>query len=314
MLEKFLIVIMLMVLMIIILSAIGIIFYNMAILRHKKRFTYKDPNLPLDTYDATWAVGKAWIKKQQYEEVNIKSWDGLILKGHYLPAAFRSSITVILVHGYTGKGDAMGCFAQYFHEKQGFNVLMPDCRGHGESEGEYIGFGWQDRKDVIEWINYIVDKLGATSQIILHGVSMGGGTVLMTSGEKLPSNVKFIISDCAYTSARDILTYQLRRVLKLPQFPLIHITSLICKLRAGYYLGEASALTQVCKSKKPILFIHGGADKFVPVEMVNPLYEAAKCEKELFIVEGAGHGDAYWKDMEGYMSQVNKFIDKYITK
>jgi uncharacterized protein len=302
------------VLVIFILSASGIYFYDIAILRNKKRFPHKESDLPTGAYEQTWAVGKAWIRKQQCEEIKIKSWDGLVLKADYLSAVNYNNITVILIHGYTGLGHAMGCFAQYYHEEHDFNVIMPDCRGHGESEGAYIGFGWQDRKDIMEWISYILNKHGAASQIILHGVSMGGGAVLMTSGEKLPVNVKFIISDCAYTSASDIITYQMGRVLKLPKFPLIYIISLICKLRAGYYLGEASALTQVSKSKIPILFIHGEADKFVPLEMVNFLYKAAQCEKELFIVEDAGHGEAYWKDMQGYKNQVENFIDKYIVK
>lgn len=314
MIEKIIIILIIIVLIISILAAAGIYFYNIAILRNKKRFPHKESDLPTDTYEQTWAVGKAWVGNKQCENIKIRSWDGLLLKGDYLPAASYTNITVILVHGYTGIGHAMGCFAQYYHEEHDFNVLMPDCRGHGDSEGKYIGFGWQDRKDILEWISYILNKQGEGSQIILHGVSMGGGAVLMTSGEKLPDNVKFIISDCAYTSARDIITYQMSRVLKLPRFPIIPITSLICKLRAGYFLGEASALLQVSKSKKPILFIHGGADKFVPVEMVNSLYKAAQCEKKLFIVEDAGHGDAYWKDMSGYTIQVKNFIDKYIVK
>lgn len=113
----------------------------------------------------------------------------------------------------------------------------------------------------------------AQSKIVLHGVSMGGATVMMTSGEALPPNVKAIVEDCGYTTAKDQLAYQLKRMYRLPIFPLLHITSLLTKLRAGYFFGEASALDQLQKSKTPMLFIHGDADLFVPTEMVYELFK-----------------------------------------
>jgi uncharacterized protein len=296
----------------IILILAGNYFYNMSILRRKKDFLKNDPDIPKESSGETWTAGRRWLDTKQYCKIGIKSEDRLSLCAYYLPNSEKTSKTVIFVHGYTGKGKDTASFAQFYHENLGFNVLMPDCRGHGESEGDYIGFGWHDRKDILKWIEYILDKNGKDSQIVLHGISMGGGAVLMTSGEELPNNVRCIISDCAYSSVKDILVYQMKRMYKLPQFPLIQVTSLISKLRAGYYLGEASALKQIKRSKTPILFIHGTKDRYVPTEMVYPLYKAVQCEKQLFLVEGAEHGNAYWTDKEGYRNQVADFIGKYI--
>jgi fermentation-respiration switch protein FrsA (DUF1100 family) len=206
----------------------------------------------------------------------------------------------------------MGMHAKYYYEDLGYNILMPDARGHGKSEGNYIGLGWHDRKDYVQWIEYVIDRVGADSQIILHGVSMGGATVLMVSGEELPDNVKAIISDCAYTSVKEELAYQLKRMYNLPPFPLLHSTSILTRVRAGYYFAEASALKQVSSSKTPILFIHGGEDSFIPVEMTLELYEKCSSEKELFIVLEAGHGVAYNIDKEGYRKRVIDFLYKHV--
>jgi uncharacterized protein len=320
-------------------------FYNLAIARTKKDFLKQSTTLKqavpasekvaegatseiaaVAKFSASAEIGAAevfsgstefknetdWFNKLTYEEVSIISEDGLKLKGYYLKAKIPTAKTVILAHGYSSQGTFMGPYAQLYNEKFGYNVLLPDDRGHGNSEGNYTGFGWLDRKDYLKWIDFVINKLGPDSQIVLHGVSMGGATVLMTSGEQLPENVKAIVSDCAYTSVKDELEYQLKVMYNLPAFPILNTTSILTKLRAGYFLGEASALEQVKKSKTPTLFIHGAVDKFVPLYMVNQLYEACNSEKELLVVPNAGHGAAYNTDPEGYKNKVKEFISKYV--
>lgn len=190
---------------------------------------------------------------------------------------------------------------------------MPDDRGHGGSEGDYIGFGWPDRKDYLLWIRKIIEAVGESAQIVLHGISMGGATVMMISGEKLPEQVKVIVEDCGYTSVYDQLLYQLKRIYKLPAFPILPATSLLTRMKAGYHFNEASALKQLDKNKLPTLFIHGSEDTFVPTEMVWRLYEACKTEKEIYIAEGAGHGMAYSTDKAAYEQKVSDFVGRYLA-
>lgn len=311
--NKFLWIILLSILIIIvILLCASNYFYNFAILRRKKSFLAKDPDLGATTSGVKWESSKDWLKEKKMRTFNMKSYDNLNLKAINLQCETSTNKTVILVHGYASYGSSMASFAKFYLEELNYNVLMPDCRGHGESEGNYIGFGWHDRKDLLSWINFIIEKNGPNSQIVLHGVSMGGGTVLMTSGETLPSNVKCIISDCSYNSVEGILSYHLKRMFKLPKFPLLPFTSLISKLRAGYFFSEASAVNQVKKSKIPILFIHGSADKFVPTDMIHELYNEASCEKQLLIIDDATHATAFWKDMNLYKKSVIDFLHRHM--
>lgn len=135
---------------------------------------------------------------------------------------------------------------------------------------------------------------------------------MMTSGEDLPANVKAIVEDCGYTSVKDELTFQLKRMYHLPAFPIVDTTSMLTKIRAGYSFGEASALEQVKKSKTPTLFIHGDNDTFVPTEMVHTVYENSPVEKELYIVPNAGHGEAFRRDPVKYESVVSEFIGRFV--
>ena len=111
-------------------------------------------------------------------------------------------------------------------------ALYPDALAHGESDGKFIGMGWLERPDVLAWTDAIIQK-DPEAEIILHGVSMGGATVMMASGEDLPDNVRCIVEDCGYSSAWDEFSLQLKNVFHLPAFPVLNAVSIFSKLRRG---------------------------------------------------------------------------------
>ena len=204
---------------------------------------------------------KAWLETVSPETAEIQSDDGLHLKGDIISTPEENHLWAIVIHGYTAKRIYMYDYACAYAE-QGWNVLLPDMRTHGESEGNYIGMGWLDRLDVLKWIDLIRER-DEQAQIILHGVSMGGATVMMTSGENLPENVRAIIDDCGYTSVWDIFSDELNYLFHLPEFPFLYTADVISKIRAGYSFQEAYALNQVEHAEVPMMFIHGSADSFV---------------------------------------------------
>lgn len=248
---------------------------------------------------------KKWYSENG-EDVYIMS-DSLRLHGKL----FKNPGTkyALVCHGYTSKAKHMAGFVNKFHSL-GYNVLAVDARAHGDSEGTKIGMGWVERFDVIEWIKYII-SLEPDAQIILHGVSMGASTVLMASGEELPKNVKAIIADCGYTSEWDEFRQE-ADVLHIPWFPVLNASSAISKVRDGYDFKQASAVEQVKKSHIPTLFIHGSKDELVPYGMLNELYSAANCEKEILTIQGAGHALSSSVASELYWNTVETFLKKHL--
>lgn len=293
-------------LLVIILGAAGNYFYNYAVVPAKKDF------LASDDHKSTQLVqAEKWFKNKNNRIYwHQRSKDGLKLSAIYLPAETTSNKTVIVAHGYMGNAEDMAQYADLFHQL-GYNVLVPDARGHGRSQGDYIGFGWDERKDYLGWIKQILHQ-NPTEQIVLDGVSMGAATVMMTSGEKLPANVKAVIEDCGYSSVTAELTYQLKQMFNLPAFPLINVTSLVTKLRAGYFFGDADTLKQLHQNKTPILFIHGDKDDFVPYSMLAKVYAATDAPKEKYIVKGAKHAEALTKDPVKYQQTVADFLAHYV--
>ena len=256
---------------------------------------------------------KEWLLQQAIENIDITARDGIRLRGYYLPAEKPSDRLVIGLHGYTSEG--LGSFAAHAHffHRQGFDVLILDLRAHGQSEGDYIGFGVLDRYDCIEWIKYVEKRFDGEKRILLHGTSMGATTALMTLGfDDLTDNVKGVISDCAFTSPYDVFAHILKRDYHLPPFPVMNINNVICNKKAGYGFNDYSTLTALKHTDRPVLFIHGEADNFVPVRMSSENAEACASEHALVFVPNAGHGASYYENMPLYEDAELRFIEKYI--
>ena len=289
-------------------------FYNRTMIRQNAILerTMKIAGTDWSQYSDILAERKAFAFAQPHEEVYVTSYDGLKRHATYLPAIKESGDkkrVVICFHGYTSKSlaDFIGLTDYYF--KRGFTMLHPDARAHGESEGKYIGFGCLDRKDAIKWIDWVLEKCGEDVEIFLHGISMGGATVLMASGMELPPQVKGIISDCGFTSPKEVFTHVLNTMYHLPAFPIINEADIVNRKLAGYGMDECNAKREVAKAKIPILFIHGSKDTFVPTYMCNELYDSCASKKQILIVEGAAHGESYFKEMATYEKTLDTFIE-----
>ena len=211
----------------------------------------------------TFRVCRAERKIREASPVTLINRDSMKLNGLFLPSIQAGSTRyVILCHGYRNNCCELGMYARHFWHR-GYSVLLPDARGHGDSEGKYIGMGWQERKDVLEWIDFLRQK-DPKAQIVLMGISMGAATVMMTSGENLPSNVKAVIEDCGYTSVWEEFSVQIHNYFHLTPFPFLYLSSLASRIRYGFSFKEASAIRQVAKCNRPILFIHGSKDTLFP--------------------------------------------------
>lgn len=254
-----------------------------------------------------------WLNEQTFENYSITNVDGNKLKGYLLKADKPSDVYVFGSHGYRCWGKREFRRMTKFYHDLGFNVFIVDHQAHGESEGKYIGFGSHESRDSLQWLGFMLDTFGKDIQIILHGVSMGSATVMMMSGNpNLPKNVKFTVADCGYTSPWAEFDYQLKNA-HVPTSPLLDGANFFNKHIAKYDFKKVDAVESVSHAQVPMLFIHGTKDDFVPTYMVHELYDACSTDKDLLLVEGAGHAESYPTDSAAYEAKVKSFIDKYIA-
>ncbi|MCI5620794.1 MAG: alpha/beta hydrolase [Lachnospiraceae bacterium] len=254
---------------------------------------------------------KEYMLAQPHQDVYQTSKDGLKLHATFFPQGDKKKVAICF-HGYTSQGMTDYTALSDYYLKHGFSMLLPDARAHGQSEGTYVGFGCLDRYDALGWIQWIIQECGEDVQILLHGTSMGGATVLMTGGLELPGQVKGIISDCAFTSPKEVFTHVLHSMYHLPAFPLIPLTDVLNRKLAGYGTDECNAAREAVKIRIPLLVIHGSADTFVPTAMCHEIYDNCQTKKRLLVVEGAAHAESYYKETKAYEEALDWMIEEVI--
>ena len=220
----------------------------------------------------------------------------------------KPHLYAICMHGYTGVPEETAKWAHRY-ARMGFTVLVPSQRAQDLSEGRYVGMGWLERNDLLNWIDLIASS-DADARILLYGGSMGAATVMMTTGDpRLPRNVVSAIVDSGYTSARMVFIDSLRHSSRLPK-PLaavcVDAAGLFCKHYAGYDFSEATCLQSLRHTVIPMLFIHGEQDDIVSSRFLKINYEAcSSIDREKLMVPDARHMEASVVDPELYWNTVN---------
>ena len=294
-------------------AATAVFFFGFAIKRHPfspEKRQRENPDLDMSTEYELWEKGKEGLADHSFDTCELVSRDGLTLKARYYHAASPRGITVVMMHGYNMNWFHQFCFDALFYLSRGCDVLLPDQRACGESEGEYLTFGIRESEDCADWCRK-VNELYSPEYIILHGISLGGATVLMATGEDLPENVRGVIEDCGFTSPYEQFKHNLKTMYKwLPPILVLPVTGLYCKVQAKFGFKDKDSSEIIKNCRIPLLVIHGGSDDFVPTRMGREIYEAAVCDKELLIIEGAEHAFAYRDEREKCEQAAARLIKK----
>lgn len=244
-----------------------------------------------------------------FTEERLRSRDGLLLTGHlYVPDAPKR--VLLLFHGWRSSWHRDFGRMLPFLTQSGSVLLMPDQRAQQGSEGEYMSFGLLERFDCVDWAQTAAARFPGLP-IYLMGISMGASTVLMASGLELPGVVRGIVADCAFTSPAAIAKHVIGNNLRLPYSAVSRRVDRLCRKQFGMRADAADTAEALKKNTRPVLFIHGDADRFVPLSMTEENYAACEAEKELLIVPGAAHARSYLIDPAAYEAKLRDFWAKH---
>lgn len=261
---------------------------------------------PYGKYSDCIVASDQWLKSHNAQDIYVESHDGLKLHGLWVPVE-QSKGTILLAHGY--RSSMLIDFHLFYeaYHRLGLNLLIPEQRAHGQSEGRFITFGVKESKDMLRWLAFHNRTFGR-QPLILSGISMGASTIMYMADRRLPENVCGIIVDCGFTSPKDILSSVFKRVTHLPAGPSVYVAELFARVFAGFSLWEKDSRKTLAKNCLPILMIHGMDDGFVPCEMTKQAFSVCTGPKQLLLVEGAEHGLSILIDRVTYLAAVTKFL------
>lgn len=255
-----------------------------------------------EQFAETLREGISRIRAYPWEDVWIVSHDGLKLHGRVLKGT--SEKTVILAHGYRSSGENDFCGIVDYYRENNFTVLMIDQRAHGESEGKRLSFGLRERWDMTGWICYAVENL--PSELYLHGVSMGGVSLMMALPFCKGYPVKGIIADSAYDNVRELMIYQAKRKYHLPYSISACPVSLAGSLLLGRDFAGMHAEKCVANEKIPVLIINGSDDSTIPPGMAGRFTKAKNVQ--FVCISGAPHAMCWLTAQRTYENQMNRFL------
>lgn len=244
------------------------------------------------------------LREAPQQRFTIRSERGELLRGFYIPCGEKPCGRIaFLVHGYRSEhAEAAGMYREYY-KSRGFDLFCVDHTAAGESEGHFIGYDVLESRDCLRWLDFLQERFGSDIEVILHGFSMGGATVLSMS-DRCPPCVRFIVDDCGFSSPLE----SLRPRLGLLLWPMAAINRVV----AGYSLRDGDVRPHLRRAKLPILFVHGTEDSTVPFAMGKELYEMYQGPKDCLFVEGAHHVESMHRAPEAYCAKLDKFINQYI--
>lgn len=280
-------------------AAAGYFVFRMACLRGKE-LDWMDSEVvavsPYKPYVDIIPMASRWLRQNHAQDVWTQSHDDLKLHGWWIPAE-NAKGSMLMFHGY--RSTYLVDFAAVYelYHTQGYNILLADQRSHGQSEGKYITFGAKECRDAAAWIDYHNRTFGPIP-VFLCGLSMGASTVLFAAGNPLPLNVRGITADCGFTSPYAIIRHVATKTVGPLANVLMPMVNFWARQLALFDLKECSTEKALAKCPVPLLMCHGLADDYVPSHMTQAGYDACTGEKELILVEGAGHGTSFLHDRQ----------------
>ena len=276
---------------------LGIYFFISFFIYRQIMINYNKPPVNLvDHSEPFYKDSFTWFQEIPKEDIYIKSYDSLKLHGYYVPSFNKKSNNLaIIVHGYQSKATDMIIIGKMYTE-YGFQVMLLDLRGHGESEGDFTSFGYYEKYDLKRWINFAVRTYGSDINILVHGVSMGAATAMMTTGLDIPKNVKFLLLDSGFTQVKKTFTNTRRsKGLKIFYPGLNFVTY----SKHKFIFDQIKPIKEMKKNTIPFLIVQGEKDMAVPISMANQLYSVSPAnQKDILIVKDSKHALGFRDDFE----------------
>lgn len=257
------------------------------------------PRRPLDVTPAQ--------RGMPYRDVSFQTADGLTLRGWWIPG--RKHASVVMIHGYGNNREEPLSRAGYLHDA-GYNLLLFDLRGHGQSQGDGTTVGYREPLDAHAAVAF-AHQLDP-GPIALFGYSLGAAVALEDAA--VDPAVTAVIEDSGFSSVADVFPVRFSAVTGLPDVPFAAATAAFGTLEFGPEVWSVRPVAMAATLERPLLVIIGGEDTIVPPAEGLAIYSAARGPKQLLEIPTAGHVDGYYAANRLYERTVLEFLSGSLSR
>lgn len=271
-----------------------------------------DSLLGIENHTKDVGVIQQWEDERHWEKVWVTAPDGTNLRGTYIENAEPTRDTVILIHGlFQNRTMCLPYISMY--RNLGYNVLLIDLRGHGESGGNHTGWGLSEQGDMAAWMNWLQQK-NSHMRVGLHGISLGAAMALLYAGSDAGKNLSFVVADSSYGNIIALGQEKLREA-QADKWTIrgYKILDPFFQGAMWYHTGKLVADIEPAQAVKritvPVLFLHGSDDQLVPVQTAKSLYDNCQSpDKDIYVFGHSGHAVGIATNSGEYRETVTTFV------
>ncbi len=239
-----------------------------------------------------------------FEDATLTTRDGLHLVAWYIPGSRPEAI--ILVHGLNTNRQVMLPTAELLAEA-GYPLLLLDLRGHGQSEGKQLSYGYREAWDVQAGVDYLTAR-PEIKKVAALGSSLGGATV--TRAAALEPRLAALVIQSSYSSLPAAVEDGFDRFSLFPKWPFGPLIVALAENRVGLDIRAIDSTRDLATmSPRPVLIIHNASDKLFPLYHAQTMYQAAQPPKDLWVIESLAHADPALALKAVYQKRVVTFFD-----
>lgn len=242
----------------------------------------------------------------EMQEITFRTSDDLTIHGWYLPHDDPRD-AIVIGHGFAMNRVELLDLARGLRA-HGHATLLFDFRAHGVSEGRRSTIGYHEAHDIAAAARFLHERPELAGRAIgALGLSMGAvATILAAAEEPL---IAAVVADSGYATLGEIAVGGLRLLYRLPAFPFAPLVIRFSELLTRTRIGAVSAVSVIgAIAPRPLLIIHGEADRLIPVANAHALYAAAGEPKELWLIPGIDHARAFHHAQEEYLRRLDAFF------
>jgi fermentation-respiration switch protein FrsA (DUF1100 family) len=245
-----------------------------------------------------------------FEELTLKTAEGLPLSCWFVPSSRTPRGTIIYLHGVGESKIAALPMAKLLHD-HGFHIFLYDARRHGDSGGTFCTYGFYEKHDASMIITWLLRRTDVSvGSIGLFGASMGAAVALQAAA--LDSRVRAVVAESTFASLRSVFDEYQKRMIKLPWHYLRNIVIKRSELMAHFKANAVSPVESVRSLHIPLFLVHGEADTTIPPSYSQQVYGNANPPKELWLIPGARHDNMWDVGGEEYQNRIVAFFEQHL--